>query len=111
VPNVGIRLSAGGSTLAYTGDTGPSPDIVRLADSVDLLLAEATHPAHVPAEDARYLSTAEQAGAHAAGAQARHLVLTHLWPGTDAAASTDAARASYDGPIDVARPGLTIGPV
>jgi ribonuclease BN (tRNA processing enzyme) len=109
VPNVGIRLAAGGSTLAYTGDTGPSPEIARLADGVDLLLAEATYPDRVPDDaDAPYLSTAEQAGRDAAAAGVRHLVLTHLWPGTDAAASTDAARAAYDGPVAVARPGLTI---
>jgi ribonuclease BN (tRNA processing enzyme) len=27
VPNLGVRLVAGGTTFAYTGDTGPSPDI------------------------------------------------------------------------------------
>jgi ribonuclease BN (tRNA processing enzyme) len=109
VPNVGIRLSAGGTTLAYTGDTGPSPAIVTLADGADLLLAEATYPDRVPDDNAPYLSTAEQAGRNAARAHVRHLVLTHLWPGTDAAAATDAARAAYDGPIDVARAGLSTG--
>lgn len=108
VPNVGIRLSAGGATLAYTGDTGPSPEIVALADGVDLLLAEATYPERVPDDNAPYLSTARQAGRDASRAHVGHLVLTHLWPGTGAAASTDAARAGYDGPVDVARPGLEV---
>src|SRR4029078_4591604 len=30
VPNAGMRLVAGGRTLAYTGDTGPSPDLTEL---------------------------------------------------------------------------------
>jgi ribonuclease BN (tRNA processing enzyme) len=108
VPNLGIRLSADGVTLAYTGDTGPSPAIVELADAADLLLAEATYPERIPDEaDAPYLSTAQDAGRYASRAHVRHLVLTHLWPGTDATASTDAARAGYDGPVDIARPGLT----
>ena len=108
MPNVGIRLTTDGTTLAYTGDTGPSPGIVGLADGVDLLLAEATYPERVPDDNAPYLSTARQAGGNASRAHVRHLVLTHLWPGTDPTAATDAARASYDGPVDVARAGLSI---
>src|SRR5262249_28283382 len=42
VPNAGLRLTAGGRVLVYTGDSGPSPDVVELARDADLLLAEAT---------------------------------------------------------------------
>src|SRR5690606_33147063 len=42
VPNAGFRLAAGGTVMAYTGDTGPSPEIVELARDADLLLAEAS---------------------------------------------------------------------
>ena len=31
LPNLGLRLEADGSVLAYTGDTGPSPEVGRLA--------------------------------------------------------------------------------
>src|SRR5712692_4690508 len=41
VPNAGLRLTAGGQVLAYTGDTGPSPDIATMAHDADVLLAEA----------------------------------------------------------------------
>ena len=37
VPNLGVRLSAGGRTLVYTGDTGPSPVVAELATGADLL--------------------------------------------------------------------------
>lgn len=104
VPNLGIRLSAGGVAVAYTGDTGPSPEIASLAATADLLLAEATYPERVPEPDAPYLSTAEQAGRDAVTAGVGHLVLTHLWPGTPPASARDAAAASYSGPIDVAEP-------
>ena len=58
VPNAGLRLTAGGRVLAYTGDTGPSPDIAVLAREADALLAEATFPDHMPpAHDARFLSS------------------------------------------------------
>jgi ribonuclease BN (tRNA processing enzyme) len=107
VPNLGIRLTAGGVAVAYTGDTGPSPEIVALASGADLLLAEATYPERVPGEDAPYLSTAEQAGRDAVAAGVGHLVLTHLWPGIGAADATAAAGAAYSGPIDVAEPQLS----
>jgi ribonuclease BN (tRNA processing enzyme) len=108
VPNAGLRLTAGGSVLSYTGDTGPSPGIADLARGADLLLAEATYPHVVPGHSAAYLSSAVQAGQHAAGAGAARLVLTHLWPGTDPAVAREAATGTFAGPIDVARPGLVI---
>ena len=109
VPNAGLRLTAGGRVLAYTGDTGPSPDIAVMAREADVLLAEATFPDRVPsARDAPFLSTAGQAGQHAAGAGAGRLVLTHLWPGTDPAAARTAARRAYPADLDVAGPGMII---
>ncbi len=109
VPNAGIRLTAGGRVLAYTGDTGPSPDIVTMAHDADVLLAEATFPEDMPAaHDARYLSTARQAGQYAARAGVSRLVLTHLWPGTVPAAAYAAARSAYPRALEVATPGLTV---
>ncbi|PRX60260.1 ribonuclease BN (tRNA processing enzyme) [Nonomuraea fuscirosea] len=108
VPNAGIRLTAGGRVLAYTGDSGPSPDRVELARGADLLLAEATHVEQVPEDSRRYLTSARQAGRQAMEADARHLVLTHLQPGTDASAARAAAGAAgYDGEIGIATSGLS----
>jgi ribonuclease BN (tRNA processing enzyme) len=108
VPNAGLRLTAGGRVLAYTGDTGPCREIVDLARDADLFLAEATHPERVPEEDARFLSSARQAGEYAARAGAALLLLTHLWPGTLPAQALRAARATYDGDVDVAREEETV---
>jgi ribonuclease BN (tRNA processing enzyme) len=94
--------------LAYTGDTGPSPDIVALARDADLFLAEATYPDQVPAAAAGYLSTARQAGQDAARAGAGRLVLTHLWPGLEPETVAEAARHAYHGELAVARPGLVV---
>ncbi len=108
VPNAGLRLSAGGAVLAYTGDTGPSPDIVALARDADLLLAEATFPEHVlPEDNAPFLSTARQAGRHAALAGAARLMLTHLWPGSEPELALAAARSAYDGELEIAVPGAS----
>lgn len=108
LPNAGLRLTAGGVTLAYTGDSGPGPQVVELARGADLLLAEATSVDEVPAGLRGYLSSARDAGREAAGARAGTLMLTHLWPGTDHAAARAAAAAGYDGPIEVARAGLVL---
>jgi ribonuclease BN (tRNA processing enzyme) len=107
VPNAGLRLEADGRTLAYTGDSGPSPDLHRLARGADLLLAEASRAREVPADSARYLSSARQAGHLASKAGAGQLVLTHLIPDTDPDDSVLAAAEGYAGPIAVASPGLT----
>jgi ribonuclease BN (tRNA processing enzyme) len=108
VPSAGLRLTAGGRVVAYTGDTGPSADILDLARDADLFIAEASYPERVPEGAARYLSSARQAGSDAARAGARRLVLTHLLPGSDPEPFVRAAREAYGGPIDVARPGLVV---
>jgi ribonuclease BN (tRNA processing enzyme) len=108
VPNAGLRLRAAGRVLAYTGDTGPSPDLAVLARDADVFLAEASFPERVPASSARTLSSALQAGETAARAGAGRLLLTHLLPGTDPDAALEAARRAYPGEIAVARGGLTV---
>jgi ribonuclease BN (tRNA processing enzyme) len=108
VTNAGIRLAAGDGVLVYTGDSGPSPEIARLARDADVLLAEATHLDPVPEDVRGYLSSAPQAGRQAAEAGVGRLVLTHLWPGTARAAAREAAAVAYPGQIDVATAGLTL---
>jgi ribonuclease BN (tRNA processing enzyme) len=108
VPNVGVRLTAGGRVLAYTGDTGPSPDLAALAAGADLVLAEATYPEHVEPRNAPYLSSARLAGENAARAGAGRLLLTHLWPGADPTAALAAAGRAYRGPVAVATGGLVV---
>ncbi len=40
-PSFGLRIEHGGTTLAYTGDTGPCAALDRLAEGADTLLSEA----------------------------------------------------------------------
>jgi ribonuclease BN (tRNA processing enzyme) len=111
VPNAGMRIAADGDdggVLAYTGDSGPSPDVVALARDADLLIAEATFPEQVPPDDARYLTSARQAGRQAAAAGVGHLLLTHLWPGTDPGDARTAAARAFPGRLEVAATGLIV---
>jgi ribonuclease BN (tRNA processing enzyme) len=103
VPDLGIRLSAGGTTVAYTGDAGPDPAVVRLARGADVFIAEATYPVEAP----EFLTSARDAAAQAVRAGVGRLVLTHLWPGTGPDEAL-AAASGFDGPIHVAVPGLVL---
>lgn len=106
LPDLGVRLAAGGAVLAYTGDTGPSDEVVSLAAGADLLLAEATYVDLAPDDAGAYMSTASVAGRQAAAAGARRLLLTHLWPGSDRSAFLAAAGAEYRGELGIAAPGM-----
>lgn len=108
VPNVGVRISAGQHSVAYTGDGGADPGVVELASGAQLLLAEATFPDNVPEASRGSLANAAQAGEHATAAGVSQLVLTHLWPDTDPGAGEAAARRHFTGPVAVAVPGLRI---
>jgi ribonuclease BN (tRNA processing enzyme) len=109
VPNAGVRLSVGGHSLAYTGDTGPSPEIAKLARDADLFLAEASYvDDEMPKQLRSVLSTARQAGRDATAAAVGQLLLTHLMPSTDPARAAEEARQAYLGRIDVAERDLAV---
>lgn len=104
-PNIGFRISADEATLVYTGDCGPSEELVRLACGATLFLAEASYADEVPPELVGSLSCAADVGREATAARVERLILTHLMPRTDPEAALAAAARGCDGPISVARPG------
>jgi ribonuclease BN (tRNA processing enzyme) len=109
VETFGFRVEHAGWTMAYSADTGPADALVRLADGVDVLLAEASfqdHPEHPP--DLHL--TARQAGEHATRAGAARLVLTHLVPWYDRERSLAQAAEAFCGPLSAATSGLVLGP-
>jgi ribonuclease BN (tRNA processing enzyme) len=71
----GLRVSNHKSTLAYSGDTGPSAKLVELAREADLFLCEATLRDPEPAERG-HLSEDEAVDAFRASG-ARRLVVIH----------------------------------
>ncbi len=106
--NVGVRISVGSLSMVYTGDCGPSEDLVKLAHEADLLLAEASYAQTVPVEIVGMLSSAIDVGREAAEARVHRLVLAHLMPKTSEADAIAAAAQSFKGRIDIARPGLVV---
>ena len=111
-PDVGVRLSAPGLVVAYTGDTGPDPALADLGRDADLFIVDATDRHQQPgvplAAGPELDLTAGQAGAAAAAAGARRLLLTHFWPGNDRQASAAGAAAVFTGPVLLADEGLEI---
>ena len=104
----GFRLSAGGTSVAYSGDTGASDELVRLATGADLALFDASFLTTQVGRPPNIHLTAREAAEHAIRAGVEHLVLTHLVPWNDADCSREEAAAVYDGKLTVARTGLAI---
>ena len=73
----GFRVSQNGTTLAYSGDSGPSDALPALARDADLFLCEATLLAPNPEGGTRgHLAAAEAEEAFSASG-AKRLLLTH----------------------------------
>lgn len=97
---VGYRLTAGGKTLAYSGDTDVCEGAIQLGQRADLLILECSVPDEQKVEG--HLTPSECAQI-AARAQCRHLVLSHFYPvfkGYDLRARV---RRHYRGRLTLAR--------
>lgn len=106
VETFGVRLEYGGRVLAYSGDTGRSENLVRLARDADLLLAEASF-LDVPGLPPDVHLNGREAGEHAAAAGAGSLVLTHLVPWNDSLRLRTEAASAFAGKLHLAHPGAT----
>ena len=71
----GMRVADGTRTIAYSGDSGPSPGLAELARDADLFLCEATLAEPEPAERG-HLTEAEALEAHRTSG-ARRLLVVH----------------------------------
>ncbi len=102
----GLRVEGDGHVVAYSGDTGPCQELVDLATGADLLLCEAAFVESGTNPGDLHL-TGKQAGAAAAEARVRRLVLTHLPPWHDPEVPLAEAREAYAGPLEAAVTGST----
>ncbi|WP_199552003.1 MBL fold metallo-hydrolase [Streptomyces sp. N35] len=90
----GARITYEGAVLAYTGDSGPCPQLTELARDADVLLAEAYVDRH---EGEPVHLTPEDAGALAREAGVRTLLITHVGPGLTPDAATARAAQVFGG--------------
>jgi ribonuclease BN (tRNA processing enzyme) len=107
VESYSLRVSAGGRSITYSGDTGPSPALPALAAGTDLALFEASFRVadegivdlHMSGADAARAATAAGVGL---------LVLTHLVTWNDNDEVLREAQEHFSGPIERAEPGMSI---
>ena len=112
-PAFGFRFDGGGRSLAISGDTRPSENLMKWTHGVDVLIHECCEMARTAwypdcgwptIEDkirdlASYHTQPPDLGRVAAGARAKKLVVTHLMPGSVPAEIVDHARKHYAGPV------------
>jgi ribonuclease BN (tRNA processing enzyme) len=104
--SVAFRIEQGGSSIGYTGDTGPSAELGDFFRGVDLLITECslpddqTMPSHLsPVSVAQLANRASPA----------RLLLTHIYPQLDRdSAAGLVRRAGWNGDIMVAHDGLSL---
>lgn len=109
IRSFGMRVSAGGRTLAYSSDTVMCDEVTRLAEGAHVLLAENTLGGGAPAHHHPITHmSAEQAGQVARLSGVGTLVLTHFWHTADRELACREAASAFDGRILAARPGLCI---
>ena len=99
-----MRINAGGRTLVYSADTGPTQSVVDAARDADLFLCEATWQEGRDYPEDLHM-TGRDAGEHAAKADAGFLLLTHTTAYHDHGRSLAEAASVYDGRLELAQAG------
>jgi len=99
VPANGYRLQAGSTVLAYTGDTGPCPEIAELAAEAEVLIAECSFP---NGQGMANHLTAGEVGEIARAANCRRVLLSHLYPESLAAPVVAQCREFFSGEVKLA---------
>jgi ribonuclease BN (tRNA processing enzyme) len=106
IRSYGFRVEANGSAFAYSGDTGPCDALVELTRGADLFLCEAAFLSGREDNPPDLHLTGREAGDAAKAADVGRLVLTHIPPWHDKQIAYTEASAAYDGPVDLAAPGV-----
>jgi ribonuclease BN (tRNA processing enzyme) len=101
----GLTARYGDRRLAYTGDSGPCDNLVTLAKGARVLVAECF--ASIVEIPSVHLSP-EDAGLVATQAGVLRLVLTHLAQGLSDEDAIERAASSFNGAIEVAKPGTML---
>jgi ribonuclease BN (tRNA processing enzyme) len=101
-----IRIECNGSTLVYSADTAPTQTLIDFAAGADLFVCEAALADGSRDDVDRGHMDPDEAAQAARTAGVRRLLLTHVPAENDHHQVLERAKAGFDGPVDVARPGL-----
>jgi ribonuclease BN (tRNA processing enzyme) len=108
VETVAARIEGGGQTLAYSGDTHVTQEVVAAARDADLFICDATWLDREGPYPAGIHCTGAEAGRMAADAGAGRLLVTHVVPTTNSAEVAAEAAGFFGGEIAIAEDGLEI---
>jgi ribonuclease BN (tRNA processing enzyme) len=103
--SIGFRISAGGKTLAYSGDTDSCPEAGRLGGNADLLILECSFPEERKTKG--HLTPAE-AGKIAREASCKKLLLTHFYPVYQGHDIVRECRREFPGEVILAEDGMRL---
>jgi ribonuclease BN (tRNA processing enzyme) len=98
-----MRVETDERVVAYSGDTGPTDDLIGCARDADLFIADSSWLERDGPHPEGIHMTGLEAGQHAAAAGARRLVVTHVYPTLDRAEVAAEAASAYDGEVVIAR--------
>ncbi len=100
----GMRISAGGRTLVYSADTGPTEMLVDFVRGADVFLCEASFVESATNPPELHLTGAE-AGHYAKAGGVGRLLVTHIPAWTDRAEVESDVKSTWDGPYDLVTAG------
>ncbi len=103
VETLACRVESEGGVLAYSADSAPTPALADCARDADLFVADCTWLARLGPYPPGTHMTGLQAGAQAAQAGARRLLVTHVFPAYDPVEVAAEAARAYGGQVLVAR--------
>jgi ribonuclease BN (tRNA processing enzyme) len=95
-----VRVDSVYGAFGYSADTGPGWSMEALGPDIDLAICEASY-LHEREGSAPHLS-ARQAGESARKAGVKRLLLSHIWPIVDPAASATEASEAFGAPVECA---------
>ncbi len=99
IDTICFRVEHDKKIFVYSGDTGPCDGINKLAKDADLLLVECGFPKSKPVE--KHMTTTD-CGRLAKHAEAKKLILTHLYPAALRVDAKAEAAEEFDGEIIIA---------
>ena len=95
-----VRADGAGRSLGYSADSGPDWSLEALGPGLNLALCEATYLRDT--EGRAHHMSARQAGASGRAAGVDRLVLTHLWPTVEPAASKAEGSDAFGREVELA---------
>lgn len=107
IPTYAMRIESAGRVLIYSADTGPCQAIEDLARAGDLLVCEASFLTRDVAPQDRGHMAAAEAGAVAAQAGVKRLMLTHFLRGADDQRWREEAETTFGDGVLLAQEGRT----